>query len=122
VLSQNRRTGPVCVPCADSFPSFTDASKAPEICPAIRLWQRCDQGTGSRDVPFQKGRTSHNGYGRVLILGSASKRHSDAATNPSSRRAAIEAFIKKTGAQLWIEHDLAHFNHLKKAPSYYELT
>jgi glyoxylase-like metal-dependent hydrolase (beta-lactamase superfamily II) len=35
-------------------------------------------------------------------------------------RAAIEAFIKKTGAQLWIEHDLAHFNQLKKAPSYYE--
>jgi N-acyl homoserine lactone hydrolase len=35
-------------------------------------------------------------------------------------RAAIEAFIKKTGAQLWIEHDLAHFNQLKKSPSYYE--
>ena len=35
-------------------------------------------------------------------------------------RAAIEAFIKKTGAQLWIEHDLAHFSQLKKAPSYYE--
>jgi len=35
-------------------------------------------------------------------------------------RAAIEAFIKKNGAQLWIEHDLAHFNQLKKAPSYYE--
>ena len=35
-------------------------------------------------------------------------------------RSAIEAFIKKTGAQLWIEHDLAHFNQLKKAPSYYE--
>jgi len=35
-------------------------------------------------------------------------------------RAAIEAFIKKTGAQLWIEHDLAHFNQLKKAPGYYE--
>jgi N-acyl homoserine lactone hydrolase len=35
-------------------------------------------------------------------------------------RAAIEAFAKKTGAQLWIEHDLAHFNTLKKAPSYYD--
>jgi len=35
-------------------------------------------------------------------------------------RVAIEAFIKKTGAQLWIEHDLAHFNQLKKAPGYYE--
>jgi glyoxylase-like metal-dependent hydrolase (beta-lactamase superfamily II) len=35
-------------------------------------------------------------------------------------RAAIESFVKKTGAQLWIEHDLAHFNQMKKAPSYYE--
>jgi len=35
-------------------------------------------------------------------------------------RAAMEAFAKKTGAQLWIEHDLAHFNTLKKAPGYYE--
>ncbi len=35
-------------------------------------------------------------------------------------RAAMEAFVKKTGAQLWIEHDLAHFNQLKKAPGYYE--
>jgi N-acyl homoserine lactone hydrolase len=35
-------------------------------------------------------------------------------------RAAIEAFIRKTGAQLWIEHDLAHFNQLKKAPNYYD--
>jgi hypothetical protein len=32
-------------------------------------------------------------------------------------RAAIEAFVKKTGAQLWIEHDLAHFSQLKKAPT-----
>jgi N-acyl homoserine lactone hydrolase len=35
-------------------------------------------------------------------------------------RAAIEAFAKKTGAQLWIEHDLANFNKQKKAPDYYE--
>jgi hypothetical protein len=35
-------------------------------------------------------------------------------------RAAMEAFIKETGAQLWIEHDLAHFNQLKKAPGFYE--
>jgi N-acyl homoserine lactone hydrolase len=35
-------------------------------------------------------------------------------------RAAIEAFIKKTGAQLWIEHDLASFNKQKKSPAYYE--
>jgi len=35
-------------------------------------------------------------------------------------RAAIETFLKKTGAQLWIEHDLANFTKLKKAPAYYE--
>jgi N-acyl homoserine lactone hydrolase len=35
-------------------------------------------------------------------------------------RAAIEAFAKKNGAQLWIEHDLANFNKLKKSPDFYE--
>jgi len=35
-------------------------------------------------------------------------------------RATMEAFIKKTGALLWIEHDLANFNKLKKAPDFYE--
>jgi N-acyl homoserine lactone hydrolase len=35
-------------------------------------------------------------------------------------RSVIEAFLKKTKAQLWIEHDLAHFNELKKSPAYYE--
>jgi N-acyl homoserine lactone hydrolase len=35
-------------------------------------------------------------------------------------RAAMEAFIKRTGAQLWIEHDLANFNKQKKSPGYYE--
>jgi N-acyl homoserine lactone hydrolase len=35
-------------------------------------------------------------------------------------RAAMEAFVKKTGAQLWIEHDLANFSKLTKAPGYYE--
>jgi len=34
-------------------------------------------------------------------------------------RAVIETFVKKTGAQLF-EHDLAHFNQLKKAPGFYE--
>jgi N-acyl homoserine lactone hydrolase len=35
-------------------------------------------------------------------------------------RAAMEAFIKKSGAQLWIEHDLASFNKQKRAPAYYD--
>ena len=33
-------------------------------------------------------------------------------------RASIEAFLKKSGAQLWIEHDLQLFRGLKKAPDY----
>jgi len=35
-------------------------------------------------------------------------------------RAAIEAFLKKTGAQLWIQHDYMANAKLKKAPEYYE--
>ena len=35
-------------------------------------------------------------------------------------RAALEAFLKRTGAQLWIQHDLNASARLKKAPAYYE--
>jgi len=35
-------------------------------------------------------------------------------------RAAIEAFLKQSKAKLWIEHDVATFNKLKKAPEFYE--
>lgn len=35
-------------------------------------------------------------------------------------RAMIDDFLKKTKAQLWIEHDLATFQKLKKAPEFYE--
>jgi glyoxylase-like metal-dependent hydrolase (beta-lactamase superfamily II) len=35
-------------------------------------------------------------------------------------RAAIEAFLKKTGAQLWIQHDYTANSKLRKAPEYYE--
>jgi glyoxylase-like metal-dependent hydrolase (beta-lactamase superfamily II) len=35
-------------------------------------------------------------------------------------RASIEALIKRSGAQLWIEHDLANFTRQKKAPAYYD--
>jgi N-acyl homoserine lactone hydrolase len=38
----------------------------------------------------------------------------------SASRAAIEALIKQTGGQLWIEHDAATFKTLKLAPAYYE--
>jgi glyoxylase-like metal-dependent hydrolase (beta-lactamase superfamily II) len=35
-------------------------------------------------------------------------------------REAIEAFLAKTGAQLWIQHDDIGNSRLKKAPDYYE--
>lgn len=38
----------------------------------------------------------------------------------AASRAAIEALVKKTGGQLWIEHDASNFKKLKHAPAYYE--
>jgi N-acyl homoserine lactone hydrolase len=35
-------------------------------------------------------------------------------------RMAVEAFLKKTGAELWIQHNVATHAKLKKAPLYYE--
>ena len=35
-------------------------------------------------------------------------------------RAAVETFLKKTGAQLWIQHDFTANAKLKKAPEFYE--
>jgi N-acyl homoserine lactone hydrolase len=35
-------------------------------------------------------------------------------------RMAVEAFLKKTGAELWIQHNVATHAKLKKAPVYYE--
>jgi N-acyl homoserine lactone hydrolase len=35
-------------------------------------------------------------------------------------RADIEAFLKRTGAQLWIQHDLVGFRKLKLVPQYYD--
>ena len=38
----------------------------------------------------------------------------------AATRVAIEAFLKKTGAQLWIQHDFTANANLKKAPAYYD--
>jgi hypothetical protein len=38
---------------------------------------------------------------------------------PASREK-IEALVKQTGAQLWIQHDMIGNRKLKKAPAYYE--
>jgi len=35
-------------------------------------------------------------------------------------RQSVEAFLKKTGAQMWIQHDLRAHEKLKKAPAYYD--
>jgi N-acyl homoserine lactone hydrolase len=35
-------------------------------------------------------------------------------------RAAIEAFLKQSGAQLWIQHDFVDNSRLKKSPAYYD--
>jgi N-acyl homoserine lactone hydrolase len=35
-------------------------------------------------------------------------------------RAAIEAYLKQSGAQLWIEHDPVTFHRLNKAPDFIE--
>ena len=43
--------------------------------------------------------------------------------NPEQTRAsrgAIDAFLKKTGAQLWIQHDAIANSKLKKSPLFYE--
>ena len=37
-----------------------------------------------------------------------------------SARQAVEAFLSRTGAQLWIQHDFAADAKLKKAPAYYD--
>ena len=38
----------------------------------------------------------------------------------AASRAAVDAFLKKTGAQFWIQHDFIANARLKKAPAYYE--
>ena len=35
-------------------------------------------------------------------------------------RVAIDAFLKKTNAQLWIQHDFVGFSKLNKSPKFYE--
>jgi glyoxylase-like metal-dependent hydrolase (beta-lactamase superfamily II) len=42
------------------------------------------------------------------------------AEQTAASRASVEAFLKKTGAQLWIQHDFTATAKLKKAPAYYE--
>ena len=38
----------------------------------------------------------------------------------AASRAELEKFLEKTGAQLWIEHDIIGNARLKKGPDFYE--
>ncbi len=38
----------------------------------------------------------------------------------AASRAELEVFMKKNGAQLWIQHDIVGYEKLKKAPAFYE--
>lgn len=38
----------------------------------------------------------------------------------TASRAAVEEFLSRTGAELWIQHDLVHHRQLKTAPAYYD--
>jgi hypothetical protein len=38
----------------------------------------------------------------------------------AASRAEVEAFLKKTSAQFWIQHDLIANQKLKKSPGFYE--
>ena len=42
------------------------------------------------------------------------------ASQTIASRSAVEAFLKKTGAQLWIQHDFTATAKLKKAPAFYD--
>jgi glyoxylase-like metal-dependent hydrolase (beta-lactamase superfamily II) len=42
------------------------------------------------------------------------------AEQTAASRAAVEAFLKKSGAQLWIQHDFIGNTKLRKAPAFYE--
>jgi glyoxylase-like metal-dependent hydrolase (beta-lactamase superfamily II) len=69
--------------------------------------------------------------GPVLIAGDLwhypAERHASSAPEGEANgqqtlasRAAMEAYLKQSGAQLWIEHDPRTFQRLKKAPDYNE--
>jgi glyoxylase-like metal-dependent hydrolase (beta-lactamase superfamily II) len=44
----------------------------------------------------------------------------DDVAQTAASRVALEAFLKKSGAELWIEHDFVLFSALRKSPQYYE--
>jgi glyoxylase-like metal-dependent hydrolase (beta-lactamase superfamily II) len=43
-----------------------------------------------------------------------------AAGQTAASRAALERFLKETGAQLWVQHDIVRWRETKKSPAYYD--
>jgi N-acyl homoserine lactone hydrolase len=58
-------------------------------------------------------------YPEERALGKVPTFEFDAEQTKASRKD-VEAFLKRTGAALWIQHDLVHHRQLKKAPEYYD--
>jgi N-acyl homoserine lactone hydrolase len=58
-------------------------------------------------------------YPEERKLGKIPTTEFDAAQTAASRMA-VEAFLKKTGSQFWIQHDFNAMAKLKKAPEYYD--
>jgi glyoxylase-like metal-dependent hydrolase (beta-lactamase superfamily II) len=58
-------------------------------------------------------------YPEERTLNRMPPRELEGGQTPASR-AAVEAFLKRTGAQLWIEHDFRENAKLRKAPAFYE--
>ncbi len=44
----------------------------------------------------------------------------DVVEQTAASRASLQAFLKQSGAKLWIQHDLNGFSKLKKAPEFYQ--
>ncbi len=57
-------------------------------------------------------------YPEELTTGKIADLRVQRRASPRHRRAKIEAFVKQTGAQLWIEHDIATHANLPKAPAF----
>ena len=78
---------------------------------AVRVRLRHPAGR-SRTVPTEEGRGCH-ALKRVTVF------DVDQTQTPISRDA-VDGFLAKTGARLWIQHDDIANAKLKKAPDYYE--
>jgi glyoxylase-like metal-dependent hydrolase (beta-lactamase superfamily II) len=59
-------------------------------------------------------------YAAERILHRPSPAGDDNPDQTRTSRAMIDAYLERTGAELWIGHDFVHDASLRKAPAYYE--